>query len=256
MMTRTLFTVSVLCLLATACGGPKRTVAESPAWSTEEGKTQIRLDLAKAMIDGERYNEALAMVSLLRSEGQKDPRIDLIQGRCLAAQGLFTEAEAFLQQAASRMKKTGEPHHYLGVLFADSGRTQDAVEAFRAATELSPDMAKSWNNLGFLLLSSRQFQESTPALREAVNLNPNSAKYRMNLAYSLFGEQKQAESLRVFKSVLNKADAHYNFGVAHELAGNVEKAYEYYDMALSTDPQHQQAIAATKRMKRNEEVPQ
>ena len=236
-----LLTVLLLCGLA-ACAPKGRIVQEEPAWKSKEGKLQIRLDLVSAMMDGERYNEALIMIRALRDEGHKDPRLDLFQGKCMRAQGLFTEAETFLVKAQSAMKRSAEPWHELGVLYADAEDIDKAISAFRASVEADDKRGNDWNNLGFLLFSQKQYAEATTALRTAVSLNPTKEKYRSNLAFSLFGEGKQDEAFRVFKSMLTTADAHYNMGVAHELSGDSQSAAEQYTLATNANPKHEAAL--------------
>ena len=205
------------------------------------------------MIDGEQYDEALAMITMLRAEGYKDPSLDLLQGKTMARQGLFTEAETILLRAKERMRKSADVHHELGILYADAGRTAQAIEAFKIAVELDENRASDWNNLGFLLFSEQNFTDSVTALREAVKIDPTKDKYRINLAFSLFGEQKKKEAMRVFKSVLPTADAHYNMGVAHELSGDQNGANEQYTLALNENPTHEAAQTAQRRLQTEKE---
>ena len=191
----------------------------------------------------------------MRDEGIKDPRLDLLQGMCFARQGLFTEAETMLVRARDQMKRNPDPLHELGILYADSGKTDLAIQAFQSAVEHDDMRAADWNNMGFLLFSEKEYEQASVALRKAIEVDPTKDKYRINLAYSLFGEEKRNEALRVFKSVLNKADAHYNMGVAHELSGEAGKAEEHYQLALNANPMHTQAQEAKDRILKTKEQP-
>ena len=128
-----------------------------------------------------------------------------------------------------------------------------AIDSFRLAVEYDATRAPDWNNMGFLL--SRKYDEASIALRKAIETDPTKDKYRINLAYSLFGENKHTEALRVFKSVLSKADAHYNMGVAHELYGENNEAEAQYQLALNANPQHEQAQEARDRILKTKEQP-
>jgi tetratricopeptide (TPR) repeat protein len=240
-------------LLIVGCAPKGRIIEEPAAWTSKEVKINIRLDLVNVMIEGEQYDKALQMLSKLKSEGFKDPRIALMQGACLAAQGLFPEAEEALESARDSMKKSPLPHHELGILYADSGDIPAAINAFKEAVLLDEERATDWNNIGFLLFSEKKYVEASEALRTAVKTDPSKDKYRINLAFSLFGEKKHAEALRVFKSVLTNADAHYNMGVAHELSGDDTGAVEQYLMATKANPKHEAALAAQQRLKDTKE---
>jgi len=234
--------------LSVACAPKGRIVHDEPAWKSKEGKLQIRLDLVSTMVNASQFDEALHMLNALRQEGHNDPRLDLFQGKCMSAQGLYTEAEAFLQKAQAAMKRNPEPWHELGILYADSGNTERAITAFRAAVDADEKRGNDWNNLGFLLFSKKEYVDATIALRTAVSLDPTKERYRSNLAFSLFGEGKQDEAFRVFKSMLSTADAHYNMGVAHELSGDHQLASEQYLLATNANPKHKAALAAQERL--------
>ena len=64
-----------------------------------------------------------------------------------------------------------------------------------------------------------------------------------------------AEAMRVFRSVLTKADAHYNMGVAHELSGESNEAEKQYQLALNANPQHSRAQEAKDRISKIKEQP-
>jgi tetratricopeptide (TPR) repeat protein len=242
-------------LLATmGCANKDRVISEAPVWASKQGRLDVRFELIRTMIHGERYREALALILTSRADGATDPRLDLLQGVCMARQGLFTEAEQMLSRAHNRMKRAPEPVHELGLLYADWGKANQAMDAFKMAVEYDKSRATDWNNLGFLLFSDKQYPEATSALRQAIVLDPTKDKYRVNLAFSLFGETKHPEALRVFKSVLSKADAHYNMGVAHELTGESEAAEAQYKLALNANPEHQSAQLAHKRLQTQPET--
>ena len=247
-MPRTAIAICLLLGTMVACSPKGRIVQEEPAWKSKEGRLQIRLDLVTAMINASQYVEALHMLNTLKEAGHKDPRLDLFQGKCMSAQGLYTEAEAFLLKAQTVMKRAPEPWHELGVLYADSGQIDKAVAAFQAAVEADDKRAMDWNNLGFLLFSQKNYVEATVALRTAVSLDPTKERYRSNLAFSLFGEGNQEEAFRVFKSMLSAADAHYNMGVAHELSGDNHSAAEQYLLATNANPNHKAALEAQQRL--------
>ena len=251
-----LFFLIALFIPFAGCGKKERNITEPPVWESKSGRLDVRLDLVRALLDGEQYDKALSLIFKVRNDGHKDPRLDLLQGMAMARQGLFTEAESMLKSAKEKMKRVHEPAHELGVLYAESGKISEAIAAFREAVEYDDNRASDWNNLGFLLFSQQNYVEATEALRQAITLDPTKEKYRNNLAFALVGQNKNEEAMRVFKRVKPKADAHYNMGVAHELSGDANAAEEQYTLALNENPNHNQALEAQTRLKPKQEQPQ
>lgn len=71
----------------------------------------------------------------------------------------------------------------LGNLYAQIGRTGDAVREFGAAVSLDRSWADAQNNLGFYLAVLGRFDEAAGPLSEAVRLNPGHTLARNNLAW-------------------------------------------------------------------------
>ena len=242
--------------LLVGCANRTKDYVDPPIWEDKQARVDVRIDLAEALYENGAYHQTLIVLTKMRNEGIKHPKLDLIQGMCLARQGLFTEAEALLKEAQHKMKKDSEPLHELGVLYADSGRVDEALQAFEKAVELDPESARDWNNLGFLQFSAQIHDEAVISLRRAVSIDSTQARYRVNLAFALFATDKSNESLRILRSTLPKADAHYNFAVVNELAGDTIKANEHYLIALDANPNHQEARDAVARLEESiEESP-
>ena len=69
----------------------------------------------------------------------------------------------------------------LGILCADSGQIDRAVEAFARATRADPRYARAWNNLGNALRSAGLIAEAVQAAQRAVDADPNYALAWANL---------------------------------------------------------------------------
>ena len=70
---------------------------EAPVWQTKQGRHEVRLELIKTMVESKRYKEALKTIQSYERR-TKDPRLDLLQGMCLARR-VVTEAENLLTLA-------------------------------------------------------------------------------------------------------------------------------------------------------------
>jgi tetratricopeptide (TPR) repeat protein len=70
----------------------------------------------------------------------------------------------------------------LGVIHAQSDRTDEAIKLFARAIALAPGSAHFQNNAGYALLRADRLEEAEHALNQALELDPSSLKTRQNLA--------------------------------------------------------------------------
>lgn len=85
--------------------------------------------------------------------------------------GRHADAEAVYRQLAAR---TGAAfaHLGLGVAVKAQGRLDEAIDAYRAATEADPALAEAHGNLGIALQAAGRLDEALAAYRRALELNP------------------------------------------------------------------------------------
>jgi tetratricopeptide (TPR) repeat protein len=83
----------------------------------------------------------------------------------------------------------------LGVALAAEGRLEEAMQRYRAALRLEPNLSEAHLNLGNVLLVQGRTAEALPHLRAAVRLAPDDAPARVQLgaALRLQGQLTQAE---------------------------------------------------------------
>ena len=83
----------------------------------------------------------------------------------------------------------------LGIVLTDVGKHAEAVACHRAALELKPGVAETYNNLGTALRDAGQLEEAVAAYRQAVTLTPAYFDARFNLGVALreLGLLREAE---------------------------------------------------------------
>jgi len=232
-----------------ACVPKESEVLESPpAWTTREGRNDVRLHIAEALLEKGETDEARQVLILAVQEKADPGLIALYQGWAMHIDGMPGEAEPLLREAIRMKPKEPLGWQLLGLIEADSGRVEDAIRSFERAVDTEPTNASSWNNLGFLRLSVSRHKEAADALAKAVSLDGRVPKYRMNLGFALAGCGRMAEALAAFRGAGTEADAQSNLAVAYELAGNPDLAREHYLKALRSNPEHGSARDALKRL--------
>ncbi|MFC1714195.1 tetratricopeptide repeat protein [Candidatus Poribacteria bacterium] len=160
-----------------------------------------------------------------------------------------------------------------------NSNTSKAIECFKAALEIKPDMLEALVNLGLCYGERRDRQKQIHYLEEAVRINPNLAtvRYDLGLAYSgvrmylraisefrkateinpsfrdahfslgmtLCKRGKHADAIPSFERCLelspNWSEAHTNLGTCYLRTGNVEGAIEHFGEATRLKPEFAEA---------------
>ena len=109
-----------------------------------------------------------------------------------------TEAEAEFQKAVELDPNYAEAHHNLGLSFAEQGRYEQAIAAYRKAISLpiysTPEVG--YYNLGRAYAQVNRFQEAEDALRTAIQLQPklSAAYYQLGVVLTATGRREEAKA--------------------------------------------------------------
>lgn len=87
-----------------------------------------------------------------------------------------------------------------------AGKTDQAIDLYRRALDLQPNMRGVWNNLGNLLIEKQAYLDAVEALKREADLSPDDPR-----PYS-------------------------NLGLAYYRAGWAEESLRYHELALERDP--------------------
>jgi tetratricopeptide (TPR) repeat protein len=92
---------------------------------------------------------------------------------CLRAEK-WDDAIEELQVAAGLCPRFADVHNYLGVALAESGRQDDAVEAFRASVDINPAYAAAWLNLAYTADALGDEELAREALEPVLGREPDN----------------------------------------------------------------------------------
>jgi cytochrome c-type biogenesis protein CcmH/NrfG len=90
----------------------------------------------------------------------------------------------------------------LGVVLAEQGRLDEAIEMHRVALHLAPDDAQALNNLGLALHLAGRLDEAIANYRMAVTLDPHRVSARHNLATALRDSGRLDEAIAEYRRAL------------------------------------------------------
>jgi serine/threonine protein kinase/Flp pilus assembly protein TadD len=145
--------------------------------------------------------------------------------------------QAFAEQHKARMAIV---HNNLGVAYDYRGQPDLAVEEYREAIRLRPDLADAHNNLGTALRARGKTDDAVREYRKALSLKPGYAIARHNLGLSfackgdLDGAIKEyGEAIRLKPGFV---EARINLGLAHAMKGRLDRAISEYRKAARLRP--------------------
>lgn len=148
---------------------------------------------------------------------------------------LQREASTLVPVTDSRAKKRKEPSTAETWLAEGIELEEDdpegAIEAYRRALDLDPDLPDVWLNLGRLLHEQGEVAEAEQCYRKAVALLPKEPVAVFDLGVALQDQERFAEAAAAYEQALalddSFADAHFNLSAVYEALGDRQAAFRH-----------------------------
>lgn len=160
----------------------------------------------------------------------------------LLSQKRLPQAEALLQAVVDADPENADALHFLGVLRAQQGRGDDAIDLMRRALTVNPQYADAWNNLGLLLRAMPHYSAALDAFDKAAQYGPHLLSAHLNRAQLLRRNGRLDESAAAFRRVLEldptRTDTHRDLGNLLYRMGRSDEAAQVYANWCRVDPQH------------------
>jgi len=166
-------------------------------------------------------------------------------GYCYGVLGRWQEAIEAFKQAIHIKPELVEAHNYLGIAYGALGRYQEAIDAYKKAIQVKPDYAPTYNKLAVAYGNLGLWQEALEACNQAISINPDYVEAYNNLGavYGKLGQWQQAiDTLKQAVSI--KPDYHetYNYlGMAYAVLGQWQEALEAWKQAIHCKPDYVEA---------------
>lgn len=121
-------------------------------------------------------------------------------------QGKLEEAEQSLRVAAG-LADSHEIENYLGAVYLEMNRLDDALNRFRRAVHFEPDFFLAHYNIGLVKQRQQDFAGAEKSYQEAVRLNPTYAPALYNLGLVQARQNKVAAAINSFQLFIERAPA-------------------------------------------------
>ena len=153
--------------------------------------------------------------------------------------------EAAIEQIGRAIRLQGNVpfyHFNLGEAYRALQRASDAAACYRRTLQLKPDYAEAHSNLGSVLLDQGQPDEAAICCRRALQWKPELAEAHNNLGSALKAQGKLDEAVACYRRALelkpNYPEAHNNLGAALHDQGTLDEAAACYRRALELKPDY------------------
>ncbi len=161
--------------------------------------------------------------------------------------GRLQAAEQIYRQILAVQPNHADAIHLLGVIAAQMGQHEVAVEYIGRAIELQGNAAFFHNNLGEAYRALGKTSEAVACYRRALDLKPDFAEAHYNLGNAWKDEGKLDEAVACYRRALDLkpdyADAHYNLANACKEQGKLDEAVVCYRQALALKPDYAEVHA-------------
>ena len=162
--------------------------------------------------------------------------------RIYAASNRLDRAIEQYESAAKAQPTNGTIHHFLGVLYEMTGKSDSAQMNYEKALELNSDLAETKNNLAYMIagqedgdldLALRLAQEAKAAMPDS----PSAADtlgwvlYKRGVSSAAIGYLTEAVSIMPANDP-NIGEIRMHLSIAYEAAGDREKALETLEAAI------------------------
>lgn len=138
-----------------------------------------------------------------------------------------------------------EAHVNLGVLYRTYGDERRQIGYFRDAARLKPDDPQIRYNLGLAYFDARMYSQAIAELAMATGLDSYHRMAHFKLGMAFYITQNHTDAVAQFKRCLeifpNWFDAHLNLGTCYLKTGNVDGAIEQFEEALKLRPNSAEA---------------
>ena len=152
----------------------------------------------------------------------------------------WRNSEALWTRTLACTSRNSLAHNDLGIVLAERGRLDAAIEHCRQAVDIKPDYVKAYNNLGLVLTMRGRLDEGIEQYRRALKLQPNFPEAHYNLANALAAKGKLDEAVAHYRKALDLrpayAKAHCDLGNVLVTRGEFGEAEAHFRRALQSRP--------------------
>ena len=211
------------------------------------------LEKGIAYIQQGQYTPALKELLDAKQSNPNDPLIHYYLGAAYHGKKLNQDAMAAFKEAIHLKAKYSEAHNYLGIIYAEKGSWDQAIEEYKKAASniLYETPASAYNNMGYAYFKKGDYQAALASFDEAIVKDPNTALIPLiekNRGMCYFAAGRIKEAIHHLEKSIEVApdfpEAHYWLAECYIELKNIKAATEEYMLIIKTAPESEFGIKA------------
>lgn len=155
--------------------------------------------------------------------------------------GRHSDAQSMLKNLIQKVNITPQLISLSGDINKAIGNLDAAVNDYRQATAMAPQIPELHYNLALSLFESADLSEAISVLKQSLSIRPDYVKALILLGRCLAGLQQYDDAHRAFTTSIrlepDNQTAHYRLGRLHTHCGDTQKAADSLESALKINPQ-------------------
>lgn len=194
-----------------------------------------------------RVEDAISVFTHLEEMNPEDLQLRQKLAMSLIAVGDRESAIKLLEDIAERRPENHRLWYYLAELHQQGTNRQRAVECYRKAIEIKPDLTESYLRLSYLLLSSEDPEAARETLESGLNVVTNDLRMVEMLAYVYLIESDFTNAVTHFSRAEEQygrnqsspllSNFYLNFAIAQQMSGNLDEAMRLIRKGAKENPE-------------------
>jgi tetratricopeptide (TPR) repeat protein len=173
---------------------------------------------------GDEYLPATETVDFYDNRG----RTDQVQIQLRPKPTAANNKPAVINAALASVPKLALELYQQGVQLAEAGKSREAIEKFKSAVSLYPQLVMALNEMSALYINLAELEPAADALLAALKIEPNNPTLRLNYGYVLMLKERFADAERELSRAIQLKD---ELVAAHLYRGRVLIRLRNYDEA-------------------------
>jgi tetratricopeptide (TPR) repeat protein len=153
---------------------------------------------------------------------------------------VWSDSISLWSDSVAKSSQNPMAHCNLAMAYAEKGRVDEAIEAYKKALAINDGNADAHNNLAGLYVQKRRLNDAISEYKKALAVNGRLREAHSNLATVYVMKGWLDHAIAEFQAALaidpNHSRTHYSLGVAYSKKGMPEEAIAQFERAIAADP--------------------
>jgi tetratricopeptide (TPR) repeat protein len=194
--------------------------------------------LGKAYAVKKEFDKAVGQLSKCAKSDKKNGIFDYYIGKMYIDQGKIDDAQSYFKKAYERQPDLTQAVNALGILYEEKEHFSLAIKLYEKHLEKFPTDASVLNRIVQLLFAKEKYAEVIPYAERLSDLEPDNLNLKVKLGVLYTDAKKYSEAISVFRDLLSLAPASdkilYYLGAIHQELKEFQQSIEYFNQIPSS----------------------